>query len=174
MMTFLENDILKLRAVEPEDLELLYRWENNAALWSAGNTRVPYSKFQLKQYIAKVSYDIFENGQLRLMMQEKAEGKTVGTVDLFDLDIHHSRVALGLFVAEEFQGKGFAKASLALTEDYVFNFLKINQLYAQIAEGNTDSRKLFEGNYLLYGKLKSWIKTTEGFEDILTYQKFRP
>ncbi|VBB44264.1 GCN5-related N-acetyltransferase [uncultured Paludibacter sp.] len=171
-MSFLENEILKLRAVEPEDLELLYKWENNSKLWIAGNTRVPYSKFQLKQYIAQSSYDIFENGHLRLMMQEKATGKTVGTVDLFDFDIHHSRVALGLYVAEEFQGKGFATGSLKLTENYVFNFLKINQLYVQIAENNLASRKLFEGNYELYGYLKNWIKTPEGFENILTYQKF--
>ncbi len=170
---FLENSILKLRAVEPEDLEVLYRWENNSQLWIAGNTRVPYSKFQLKQYIAQTSYDIFENGTLRLMMEEKTSGKTVGTVDLFDLDIHHSRVALGLYVAEEFQGKGFAKESLKLTEDYVFNFLKINQLYVQIAESNTASRKLFEGVYELNGVLKNWIKTPQGFEDILTYQQFK-
>ena len=170
---FLENEILKLRAVEPEDLELLYQWENNSQLWIAGNTRAPYSKFQIKQYIAQTSFDIYENGALRLMMEEKKTGNSVGTVDLFDLDIHHSRVALGLYVSEEFQGLGFAKESLRLTEDYVFNFLKINQLYVQIAESNVVSRKLFEGAYELNGMLRNWIKTPQGFENILTYQKFK-
>ena len=168
-MSFLESNILKLRAAEPEDLELLYQWENDTHLWAAGNTRVPYSKFQLKQYIAQSSYDIFEHGHLRLMMMEKASGKVVGTVDLFDLDIHHSRIALGLFVAEEFQGKGFARESLKLVENYVFNFLKINQLYVQIAESNTASCKLFEGNFELHGCRKNWIRTPTGLENIVTY-----
>ncbi len=172
-MKFLESENIRLRALEPEDLEVLYRWENDSSLWIAGNTRTPYSKFQLREYIAQAKNDIYSDGALRLMMVDKISGNTVGTVDLFDFDIHHSRVALGLFVAEEFQGKGFASQSLKLVEDYVFNFLKINQLYVQIAEKNSASRKLFEKDYELNGILRNWVKTPDGFENILTYQKFK-
>ena len=31
---FLEDEVIRLRALEPEDLELLYRWENDSALWA--------------------------------------------------------------------------------------------------------------------------------------------
>lgn len=169
----LEAENIRLRAPEPEDLELLYRWENDSRFWIAGNTRVPYSRFQLKQYIANMSFDIYQTKQLRLMMVDKKTNQAVGTVDLFDFDIHHSRIALGLFVAPEFQGKGYASQSLKLIEDYVFNFLKVNQLYVQIAETNLSSRKLFEERYELNGFLKNWIKTPDGFDNILTYQKFK-
>ena len=54
-MNLLESAIIRLRAPEPEDLELLYKWENDTSLWLAGNTRAPYSRFQLKQYIAGTS-----------------------------------------------------------------------------------------------------------------------
>lgn len=172
-MQFLESENIRLRALEPEDLELLYQWENDSALWIAGNTRAPYSKFQLREYIAQAKHDIYSDGALRLMMLDKNAEKTVGTVDLFDFDIHHSRVALGLYVADEFQGKGYASQSLKLVEDYVFNFLKIHQLYVQIAENNFASRKLFEKDYELNGYLKNWIKIPEGFENILTFQKFK-
>ena len=47
-LTFLESENICLRAPEPEDLELLYEWENDSSLWIAGNTRAPYSKFQLR------------------------------------------------------------------------------------------------------------------------------
>ena len=40
-MAQLENEIIRLRALEPEDLEPLYRWENNPDLWSLGNTMSP-------------------------------------------------------------------------------------------------------------------------------------
>ncbi|MBP1637463.1 MAG: GCN5-related N-acetyltransferase [Bacteroidetes bacterium] len=172
-MNFLENEKILLRAVEPEDLELLYKWENDSSIWIAGNTRVPYSKYQLKQYAANPPADIYESKHIRLMITDILNKKTVGTVDLFDFDVHNSRIAMGLFVADEFKGNGFAKGSMILVENYVFNFLKINQLYVQIAENNSASRKLFENNYELHGKLKNWIKTPDGFEDILTYQKFR-
>ncbi|MDD3080521.1 MAG: GNAT family N-acetyltransferase [Paludibacter sp.] len=170
---YLENEKIKLRAVEPEDLDLLYDWENKPELWSVGNTRQPYSRFALKQYISQVDQNIYESGQLRLMIQEKAEGKTVGTVDLFDLDLYNGRIALGLFVDKVWQGKGFAKEALHLTEDYVFGFLKLHQLYCHISEKNTASRRLFEKEqYEANGILKNWIKTSEGYENIIVFQRF--
>ncbi len=169
----LENEKLRLRAVEPQDLDRLYVWENNPALWIVGNTRQPYSKYALKQYILQSGKDIYESRQLRLMMENKISGEIVGTVDLFDFDIHHSRIALGLFVDEAFQGKGFAKSALQLVEEYVFNFLKINQLYCHIAEKNTASRRMFEKEgYETNGILKNWIKTPDGFDNIIVFQRF--
>jgi len=171
---FLENEILKLRAVEPEDLDRLYEWENDPLLWAVGNTRNPYSRFALKQYILNSDKDIYENKELRLMMVSKVTGSVVGTVDLFDFDIHHSRVALGLYVDVAYQGNGFAGSALVLVEDYVFNFLKVNQLYCHISEKNTASRQMFEKQkYEVNGVLKSWIKTIEGYEDIIVFQQFR-
>lgn len=171
---YLQNNILRLRAVEPEDLERLYAWENNADLWDVGNTRNPYSKFALKQYISQSEIDIYESKQLRLMMVCQQTGETVGTVDLFDFDIHNSRIALGLFVDNTYQGKGYAKESLLLIEEYVFDYLKVNQLYVHIANNNFVSKLMFEKqNYEKNGVLKNWIKTVDGFEDIILFQRFR-
>jgi len=95
-------------------------------------------------------------------------------VDLFDFDFHHSRIALGLYVDAPCQGKGYAKAALKLVENYVFNFLQLNQLYCHIAESNTASRSMFEKeNYITNGILKSWIKSVDGFENIIVFQQFR-
>jgi len=71
----LENEKLRLRAVEPQDLDRLYVWENNPALWIVGNTRQPYSKYALKQYILQSDKDIYESRQLRLMMEIKFPAK---------------------------------------------------------------------------------------------------
>jgi diamine N-acetyltransferase len=170
----LENENIRLRAVEPEDLERLYAWENNPQLWDVGNTRNPYSRYILKQYIINSDKDIYETRQLRLMMVSVKTGETIGTVDLFDFDIHNSRIALGLFVDTAYQGKGFARQSLHLVEEYVFGYLKINQLYCHIAENNIPSIRLFEQeNYYKNGLLKDWIKTVNGFENIVLFQQFK-
>jgi len=170
----LENENILLRAVEPEDMDRLYAWENNPQLWDVGNTRNPYSRYVLKQYIINSDKDIYETRQLRLMMASVLTGETVGTVDLFDFDIHNSRIALGLFVDSTFQGKGYAKQSLHLVEEYVFGYLKINQLYCHIAENNIPSIRLFEQeNYYKNGLLKEWIKTANGFENIVLFQQFK-
>ena len=36
-----------LRALEPEDLDMLYQIENNRQLWDVGTTNVPYSRYAL-------------------------------------------------------------------------------------------------------------------------------
>lgn len=60
-MAQLENETIRLRALEPEDLGLLYRWENNPELWSLGNTMSPYSRYILKEYIRESHRDIFDS-----------------------------------------------------------------------------------------------------------------
>ena len=55
----LSNDRVRLRALEPEDLELLYRWENDPELWEVGNTLAPYSRYILKEYIAGSDRSIY-------------------------------------------------------------------------------------------------------------------
>jgi len=38
---------ISLRAIEPEDLELLYKWENNNSYWIISNTVTPFSNIHL-------------------------------------------------------------------------------------------------------------------------------
>ena len=47
-----------LRALEPEDLELLYSIENDDSIWKIGASNVPYSKYVLRDYIANSHNDI--------------------------------------------------------------------------------------------------------------------
>lgn len=170
----LQNENIHLRPVEPEDLELLYRWENNPEIWSISDTRQPYSRFVLRQYIADSDKSIYEIRQLRLMIVDNISNETVGTVDLYDYDIHNSRVALGLFVDNTQQRKGYAKSALKLTEEYVFKFLKLNQLYCYISEKNLASRSLFEKEgYNSETVLKNWIKTLDGYDNIILFQRFK-
>lgn len=170
---FIQNDDFKLRAPEPEDLECLYTWENMPEYWTTGNTRQPWSRFALKHYISQTSSDIYSKGNLRLMIEEKKTGIAVGTVDLFDFDIHHSRIAFGLFVAPEFQRKGIANQALAMLQQYVFGFLKVNQLYCIISTCNIASMSMFENKNFSKTILKSWINGEKGFEDVAIFQQFR-
>ena len=47
MMRYLSDEQIRLRALEPEDLEVLYRWENDSSLWEVGNTLAPFSRYVL-------------------------------------------------------------------------------------------------------------------------------
>ncbi len=42
---------LRLRALEPSDLEMMYDTENDKSLWAYSNTSSPFSKHTLKKFI---------------------------------------------------------------------------------------------------------------------------
>ena len=45
--------VVRLRAMEPEDLDALYRIENDRDVWDVGENNVPYSRYILHDYIAR-------------------------------------------------------------------------------------------------------------------------
>lgn len=165
------KDII-LRAPEPEDLELLYKWENDTSMWLLSNTLTPFSKFTLKKYIESSSGSIFESSQLRLMIQIEGSKDTIGTVDLFDFDPFNQRAGVGILIAEESsRRKGYAKMAIEALIDYSFNRLKIHQLYCNILKDNSRSIKLFEGlGFKITGEKKDWIRSDDGYSDELTLQ----
>ena len=170
-MAYLENDNLLLRALEPEDLDILYAWENNAELWKYGSTLTPYSKFALRDYLTQSLQGFMHTRQLRLMVIEKESQTTAGTVDLFDYDPIHQRACIGILVDVPFRRKGYGEEMLYLTAEYAFSILHLNQLYAYIPVSNANSFNLLSKcGYEQAGLLKHWIKTANGFEDVYLMQ----
>lgn len=171
-MIMLENDLIKLRAVEPNDLELIYKWENNTDAWKVGNTLTPYAKYQIKKYIQNSNEDIYTTKQFRLMIDIKGiSEKTVGCVDFFDLDVYHQKAAVGIFIQEEYRHKGIAKNALHLFVNYCFSFLHFHQLYCHVDVKNKHSIELFrQANFKESGMLKDWIKTSDKYSDVVIFQ----
>ena len=61
-----DDAIVRLRAMEPEDLDFLYAMENDKEVWDVGCTNVPYSRYVLHDYIANASNDIYADGHYAL------------------------------------------------------------------------------------------------------------
>ena len=162
----LENETIKLRAPEPEDLEVFYKWENDTELWSLGYTLAPYSRYDLKQYIISKK-DIYETKQLRFIIENKTDEKATGTIDLYDFDPHNRRAAVGVLIDKTYQRNRLATGALSLLCEYAFSFLKLHQLYAFIPVKNEPSKKLFSRcGFEEKGFLSDWLQTSERYEDV--------
>jgi diamine N-acetyltransferase len=172
----MKYDKIKLRALEPEDLELLYEWENNDSFWTISNTVTPFSKFTLKRYLENSHKDIYETGQLRLMIDLITENVTIGTIDVFDYDPFHKRAGIGILIANEaYRRKGYASMSLACLIEYSFKTLQLHQLYCNIMATNAESIDLFKKHgFIQTGVKKDWVKTSEGYLDEYLFQLINP
>ncbi|HNY01922.1 MAG TPA: GNAT family N-acetyltransferase [Bacteroidales bacterium] len=166
---------IRLRALEPGDIDRLYDWENDPSVWKVSNTFAPFSRFQLEQYVLQSQNDIFSNRQLRLMIVTRnAEGaeEGVGAVDLFDFDPVHGRAGVGILIGEPFRMQGYASEALSLLVRYAFSTLWIHQLYCNISAGNTASLALFEKHgFVRCGIKRDWNRNGSGWEDEYMLQR---
>lgn len=167
----MENNLIKLRALEPEDIDFLYENENKPELWELSQTLCPFSRNTLNQYIKNSSQDIFTTKQVRLVIESKKQKCIVGFIDLFDYDPINLRAGIGIVVDEKFRRKHYAENAIEIVKEYSFKVLKLNQLYCDISEENEQSLKLFEKTgFKITGKKLSWINSEIGFKNVIFMQ----
>ncbi len=171
-MQVLKGKKVRLRALEQSDIDTLYKWENNPAIWKVSNTICPYSRFALEQYLLSAG-DVYSNRQLRLIIEDILTGPIpVGCIDLFDFDPHHQRAGIGILIDEAHQGNGFSSEALELLIQYTFHTLLLHQLYCNVGAANQKSISLFEKHgFVRCGIKKDWNRTgNKQFEDEWLFQ----
>lgn len=171
-MVTLTGNTFYLRALEPEDLEFIYRLENNEEIWEVSNTQTPYSRFLIRQYLENAHQDIYEAKQLRLAICKNGSFEALGLIDLFDFDAVNQRAGIGIIIQDpENRSKGMGSEALGLLINYAFHKLQLHQLYANIDLGNVASISLFTNfGFQLAGVKKDWIKKDNMYHDEALYQ----
>ena len=174
-MVTLTGNTIYLRALEPEDLEYIYRLENNEAIWEVSNTQTPYSRFLIRQYLENAHQDIYEAKQLRLAICKTGTFDAIGLIDLFDFDPVNQRAGVGIIIQDAGErNNGIGTEALGLLISYAFNKLQLHQLYANIDSGNVASVRLFTNfEFALIGQKKDWIKRNNNYHDEGFYQLIR-
>ncbi|MCR5888620.1 GNAT family N-acetyltransferase [Hymenobacter sp. J193] len=167
----LGNDLVFLRALEPEDLDFLYMLENDADVWGVSDTLAPVSRHLLRQYLEHAAADLHQVRQLRLVIGTQVTRQAVGTVDLFDFNPLHGRAGVGIMVLAAERRQGYAQASLELLLSYARHTLRLHQVYCSVAASNEASQHLFEKiGFSRVGIRRQWLRNTQGWEDVVEYQ----
>ena len=169
------GNIIKLRALEPTDIDLLHQWENDMSVWHLSNTLTPFSRFDIEQYVLNSAKDIFATRQLRLMIEKIEDSSAVGAIDLFDFDPLHKRAGIGILITKAERQKGYANDALESVILYSFKTLMLHQLFANITPDNIQSLKLFEDKgFIKIGNKKDWLLIENKWKDELFYQLINP
>ncbi len=163
--------MISLRALEPEDLELLYTIENNPEIWSLGTHEAPFSRYALRRYLEEQPSDIFSTHSLRLVITEKK--KAIGLIDLYNYDAISRSAEVGIALLKEAQGKGYSSTALLLLEEHASTILNIRMLYAKIpAKRNPASISLFtKRGFKQVATLPKWHYFNGKYEDLDLLQK---
>lgn len=164
---------VRLRALEPQDIDLIYRWENDPEVWEQSAAHTPFSRHALTQYIMdSMQSDILASRQLRLMAEDADNGITVGCIDLTSYDPMHQRAETGLIIDRQYRNMGYGEALMEALLKYGRESLFLHQIYCEVAIDNIASIKLFEHcGFERQGLRKDWIMTREGWKDVLLMAK---
>ncbi len=171
-MFSLKGEHIYLRAIEPSDLDFLYKLENNTEVWEISGTTTPYSKQVLQLYLENAHRDIYDVKQLRLCVCE-LNGSVVGLIDLFDFDPKNHKAGIGIVIAaEKSRNLGYGAEAIELLCAYSKITLELHQLYCNILEDNEASIHLFEKlGFIQVGIKKDWITSNGKFKNEILYQK---
>ncbi len=166
----LSDNLTRLRALEPDDLDILYNVENDVALWAVGNTNAPYSREVLRQYLLSTTCDIYTDKQLRLVV-ETHDGEAVGMVDLLSFDAMNARAEVGIVTLAAHRQKGYGRSALQQLVGYSREVLHLHQLYAYVASDNQPSLRLFQScGFVAACELRDWLKTSSGYQSVVLMQ----
>lgn len=162
---------IKLRAVEPDDVDSLFIWENDEAMWRYGCNKACISRSQLWNYVQNYDADPLKSGEIRFIIEESNNGETVGCIDLTDIDPYNGRAQVGIYISKRNRCKGFGEESLKKILEYAAETLGLHQVWAVVGRENTASISLFEKcEFKSCGCLRSWIRKRTSYEDALVFQ----
>ncbi|MBR5465405.1 MAG: GNAT family N-acetyltransferase [Alistipes sp.] len=169
----IEGEKICLRAVEPEDISWMYRWENDSSIWAVSGTIAPFSCHQLQRFLEEQQFDLQQTRQQRLMIQTRDDGRVVGALDLFELDLLHRRAGIGILIADpEDREQGYAKDAVQAIVRYAHEVLGLHQLWCNVGAENRASRALFAGcGFEECGVKRQWLRTAQGWQDEILLQK---
>lgn len=178
----LQGQHISLRALEPSDIDVLYKWENDTETWKISNTQTPFSRFVLEEYIISAHQDIYSAKQLRLIIDVLPESsdiagrnRAIGSIDLFDFEPNHQRAGIGILIAEKGDRRhGYASEALKIITEYCFTTLNLHQVYCNITIDNEPSILLFQQHgFQVAGIKRQWIREGNKFKDELLLQKIK-
>ncbi len=168
----IEGTACRLRALEIEDIEAMYGWENDTGVWRVSGSVAPFSRNVLRRLIDEQQFDIYATRQMRLVIECATSGEAVGAVDLFEFDPHHRRAGVGIIVAPPYRRQGYALDALLTLERYAKEVLMLHQLWCSAGADNKASLSLFaKAGYAECGRRREWILSTDGATDEVLMQK---
>lgn len=145
-----------LRALEPDDLDMLYIWESEADAWASSNTVAPYSRHLLWEYLKTYDADIFKTKETRMVIT--CGEVPAGTIDVFNLDVRNRRAEVGVFVDSRHRGIGVGEKALQIVKRYAKTVLGLHQIYAIVACSNQVALNVFRNaGFVESAELTEWL-----------------
>lgn len=134
------KEVLKLRALERDDLRFIHNLNNNKNVMTYWFEE-PYESFdELEELYNK---HIHDNAERRFVVENSTQ-QLIGLVELIEINYIHRSAEFQIIVAPDYQGQGFATEILNKALDYSFTILNLHKVYLHVAIENEVAVHIYE------------------------------
>ena len=142
----LTSGAVTLRGIERADIPELHAWGQEHETWPEVNLE-PYGPSTVEDALR--TYDA--GGKSPYRSDEKyagfaieAEGKLVGSVGLWGIDLHNRRAHLGISLGAEHRGMGYGTDACKAILTYAFVERGLHRVQLEVLASNLPARKAYE------------------------------
>jgi RimJ/RimL family protein N-acetyltransferase len=167
---FWQGEGVRLRAVEPEDAEQFFRWNQNSE-----TTRMldyvwpPGSLAAVRAWAQKVATQEVKDDAIFCIIED-IEGNVVGAINPHTTNRRVGSFAYGLSIGEEHRGRGYASEAILLLLRYFFEELRYQKVTVTVYECNSASIALHEKlGFQREGRLRRTVYTQGRYFDEFFY-----
>lgn len=172
-MKYLSDNSIRLRALEPADVDILFDLENDTEEWDSSSSCTPCSRYALENYIYNSTHDFIVDNQLRLVIERIEDKAVVGMIELFDHNPILHKAELGIIILKGYRGNGYASSAITLLKEYARTFFHLSQMYVYVSTDNTEAIELFmKSNFSISGTLRKWVLVCGEAKDVHILQWF--
>ncbi len=133
-----------LRAAERDDIPRFIAWYNDYATTRTLGLRAPISMPLEEQWFDEMLAAQGKRGYFFVACLA-ADGRPIGTIGLFDLDLFNGSAGLGIAIgAEDDRGKGHGTDMLWSMLDWAFGFLRLERIWLDVYDYNPGARRVYE------------------------------
>jgi RimJ/RimL family protein N-acetyltransferase len=141
-----EGKLVRLRALEMDDLDPLMKYINNVETRRYLGSQLPNSRKSEQEWLeSSTTADPWKDGRITLAIEDKKSGDFLGTISFFDISKQNRHAEFGIAVWNtESQNKGIGTDATITMLWVGFHVLGLNNIYLYVHGENERAQHVYE------------------------------
>ena len=174
-MSIVYGKRIRLRAVEPGDVESFHAWVNDPEVTRGLAMYLPYSLADEKNWFDGLAKRDMREKPLAIEIKKGRAWKLIGNCGVFDIDSTARSAELGIMIGDKSEwNKGYGSETMSLLLRHCFETLNMNRVSLRVYTANVRAVRAYEkAGFQMEGRLREAVYKNGKYDDVLVMSVLR-